>query len=1265
MSNESRVFASVPPKTLLEVVKQSEALNSLRQKPDPSSRDYIHISEHPSSVKEQFNTIEQETRRVEIVGVHLIWSETENDYGLMTYQGASVLDIKELTMYADTVTIASPLRFPGTKVTIYSRELKFEQEGCIDTSPCEWSTPAYEAERNGIYPKDYQCANGQNGEHAGDIWLYVNSINFPNDNKIRFQGNGAPGQQPEAGGLKPFVAGADSPSKNLDAVKPEGFEGHIANSGFPHVGSWRWPKGIESLSESALTQKSDSAGEVSNPSDIVHANYALKNGHIVYATLFAYDDNVVRKNIYRFYFPGEACLSYHSIDWVSDSDLAWILHPDFFDDDPNRKRPGNGEDAYAPGIPGNGGNAGSVYALANLEGLTQCSSLNPGQRGADPQGVKNGVQPGGEPGKPYPAYWATIEIVKTDVIESSRSPSIVLQDVSAKKGTDAPFDYSQCKPGENGSIQPIPIAPTSTAMWIHPAALNAVITYASDAFRNGWLDDAKAILAPYYNALQATTDSELTALQIAIGTMRSHLEQKRLVDYFGNPIGWVPRLNVTTNFDIFDKEYQNSAPLLYFTQRLLDKWEQLKDQQDFQNATARSLRDELESARKMFRDEGNRVGLITQLADAKDKLRQAADQLAQEQATFNDVKDQALREAKAQVEAEQEAQNLLKGFCKLIGGLAKIVPVGQPYLSLAGDTVVSISDFEWQDDQGNFSYDKVSESFSGFGSTLESNIDAFLGAHTDTLVKDTTSGLTHSIEELQKSIESTNTQSPWHQLRQNEIEALKKQIQDLEKISPSNEAEKEKRQKKFASLQDELRLVAQDRFETAKKRLQTQLDTATSELETHEKTRKQILVDQLEKLETNKQTLEEKTKETLGKLQGIGSGVSNIVQGISGLVFAKVTVEDDNPQVQKLMSTLDDINASSIFSDELKNKFNALKKSVEDCNQTKLEAMRDVISIQNQISYYTAAISKNLIASVALSQQRQFLDQSLSVGTKSHLNVIQQQIRERLQSALYDFVKAYQYEYLEDVGDDFYNFFGAYVGELCKLDNLDTDAALSSSSRVPTEQQFQETANTVLKEHYLSTAAKIVTDRQQFATSNNTNQVNCTLSRQQLDQLLNTGRVPLNLVQDFPTALNFELAKARITDVEMNEFQIEAQSNSDFSFGVRLYHSGVSVIKSPKSGKYYFFQQNKEDDPIAWGFVYRQHDQTIEKDQKADSSSPDEVLYAKLQNNPGMIPFKEYLPSCFSNLKLVLESNYDLKQYVRALTQVRFTVKYAFGQPRL
>ena len=120
----------------------------------------------------------------------------------MGYQGASVLDIEELEMFADRVVIASELVFPGTNVKIHARELEFQGAGKITTTPMELSSSERAKSPNrtsdGHAPGRLCTGNpnqaGAYGEPGGGLKILVGKLAVANDGKQKFWTNGSNGQ---------------------------------------------------------------------------------------------------------------------------------------------------------------------------------------------------------------------------------------------------------------------------------------------------------------------------------------------------------------------------------------------------------------------------------------------------------------------------------------------------------------------------------------------------------------------------------------------------------------------------------------------------------------------------------------------------------------------------------------------------------------------------------------------------------------------------------------------------------------------------------------------------------------------------------------------------------------------------------------------------------------------------------------------------------------------------------------------------------------
>ncbi|UCG50263.1 MAG: DUF1080 domain-containing protein [Phycisphaerales bacterium] len=166
--------------------------------PDPNSPDYVFesaIELQASGEKVLFNCEMRPTRSVTIAGKTVIFEAGlfNGKYGPYDY-GKLVADIHDMTICAETLIIASPLHLPQTDVTIYARDLQFQEGGLIDTTPLDYSTPA-----KNLYDDSDGPVDGNDGHKGGDITLYIESFDPGQSPGPRFVMNGGKGQGPEPG----------------------------------------------------------------------------------------------------------------------------------------------------------------------------------------------------------------------------------------------------------------------------------------------------------------------------------------------------------------------------------------------------------------------------------------------------------------------------------------------------------------------------------------------------------------------------------------------------------------------------------------------------------------------------------------------------------------------------------------------------------------------------------------------------------------------------------------------------------------------------------------------------------------------------------------------------------------------------------------------------------------------------------------------------------------------------------------------------------
>jgi hypothetical protein len=149
--------------------------------PSRDDRAYVTITQTENFGIEYFNGIERATRDVTVSGVHLVFDTTAGE-GLLKStvsqpDGRPCEDIRRFNVYADSVVVRSLIHLPGSHVLIQARELRFEDQGAIMTTPIDLGVPDDEPQLEDGLP--IRGAPGLSGEPAGNITLKVGSVVVP------------------------------------------------------------------------------------------------------------------------------------------------------------------------------------------------------------------------------------------------------------------------------------------------------------------------------------------------------------------------------------------------------------------------------------------------------------------------------------------------------------------------------------------------------------------------------------------------------------------------------------------------------------------------------------------------------------------------------------------------------------------------------------------------------------------------------------------------------------------------------------------------------------------------------------------------------------------------------------------------------------------------------------------------------------------------------------------------------------------------------
>ncbi len=593
---------SLPPE---DVVLQYD-----RPLPDGESRDYITINETPSAAPELFNSTSNQVFAVDISGKTLVFEAAHPAHLHRVYSGRE--NIKELRLYADKVIIRSPLLLPQTHVTIRARELRFEGDGAINTTPsANWLKP------DQISPLAWSSNNftatpGHTGHNGGDADVFVERFHADPSSNPRFILHGGAGGEPG-----------------------EGRDGYNEGVGLP-------------ISVDATTTNY-------SPVFLGGANWLLLMARAGNETNCGFYNNgavLYHEDMSQF---GTGPISTNGICGVPGAVAR-------------------GEPAVPSGVPGPGGRGGVLRSTLDLRSYASLAGGPPG-----PPSPTNYVG-----GTLFFQYLHTYTMIRT-----------------LKNNTTVTTDPHQA-PRERGAAG---IAPTGSAgapgtfelapdpsSWLHSFGLRAVTRFAKDAYLNGRIAEARALMAEYRDLLQVLQPvvgsvtnlseaefAETTSLDQLTQEMGSIVDRIDMnLDFFGNPAGWVPMLSFEANLTAFQDEINRSIPILYLAYWLNYSATNLQNSAVAAEETVRRLREEFTEMVKSYNEVQNTLpGLRTRSSDIQLRINQLHGQLTS-------LEQQLVARAQQNVE-ERHKVPFWKKAIGVLAVAADLIPVGQPTIGRIGE----------------------------------------------------------------------------------------------------------------------------------------------------------------------------------------------------------------------------------------------------------------------------------------------------------------------------------------------------------------------------------------------------------------------------------------------------------------------------------------------------------------------------------------------------------------------------------------------------
>jgi hypothetical protein len=720
----------------------------------PSPWEYVTIRDVPIFAEAGdivFNTrICPRRRSVVITGVEIDFGGTP---GVMAFAGEDVLDIAELTIAADRVTISEPLRFPSTHVTVRARVLEFKGAGKIDTTPLAWKAPAMSArtwvvppapaaaadkpsdppppprvyeDDPFVYPgvvdgagnvlRASAGADGADGGDAGTITLEIGELRIPLEAQpsLRLVAEGAQGQAAEPGGVSPRLFG----DKTLAPITRDDIESAFADAFTiaKTADSWMWPAGALDLLPKRVTG-------------------GTQTGNVLFARILAADERWTSPSTDVFFFGGPDGPQHYLRDrkyptresadafltrqkYVERYRLGPVRDPDDIekylelvsDETPKEPKVFKGPDAYPGGRPGNGGNGRAITCTLSYR-LDAISSVRRGEAGPATAAVAGG------PCRNWPAFAVDV-VINRDRTNGDVQPALVKRDVSPGPGDSTPARSGS--DGERGSVT----AGTGTSFgsdtdgvtriftlpgsasalgWADPAVVDAVLRCATDTFRMGYRTEAWRLLEPYAAEIVAGAPSALAPHAVQIEMLRHRLVAN--LDYAGHPPGYVPRLSALSSFYADSAVRVAALHMIRYANEAISAFDEVEEQKKVERQARAALAERVKAATRKIAD------AASTLQQASEKFEALAESVQKTDSEIKNLVDAIAVHAQHDV----ERQHIFAGVMHLLGGALQAIPVFQPYLGLGGSTLSTVGQIDFTKPVGA----QMASTFKSVGETVD------------------------------------------------------------------------------------------------------------------------------------------------------------------------------------------------------------------------------------------------------------------------------------------------------------------------------------------------------------------------------------------------------------------------------------------------------------------------------------------------------------------------------------------------------------------
>lgn len=705
---------------LSSVSPQSKFLESYPEPPLATSTLYLNTHTTTNS---------DGSKNYRLVGVHIVLSK-DNPNGLWESchvdRASGSIDpqnpkvaTKSLEIYCDTLEIYGEFSVPEADVSIFARQIIWATpDAAINTSPLKWSIPRAE-DSGGTNPGK----NGAHGRNAGNFSVFVNEVvdSFTVEDSVTICSDSDYKGQSQAllvgnYDISELGIGNDSLSslrvpKGLQVTLYEhsGFQGRskTLTGNASYIGD-DFNDITSSIKVEPLKRLIANGG---NGQDAGEGHDGIRQGNVIPAKT---NETFAWSKAGRGYKQSKAYVNFNPPAIYYEYQWTWAgLDQGGSSINPasgtwgNKQPPKGGDDAIAPGKPGNAGNGGELKTNSALVSqLIINSGGSGGEKAKDCFGGKSDQPTNWAYYRVKPRAWAwakdgvgyDIQILEQGTVSNGNNKS-------------AP------DPDRKSGASPQPVEINAVNSWLHPLSLQKAIEYARDLFLSNCrkrTEEHKGVqdfLDPYHKALsldiptqagawEDSNNAQWISAQSEIATMLLRLSSH--LDYFGNPGGFSPFLSLSSTIKLYEDETQRALKAL-----ILSHW--ISEKAQISGEKSKALQESISVLNKDTQDAAKQILQTEQKIDSTiNSINSLSQQLEEKADKLNALREKLLKEA----EHDVTQQHQIKFAIKLCAAICQVIPVGQPVLGSVASLASVASNLIGSDDSKKpDTVSKIKESF--------------------------------------------------------------------------------------------------------------------------------------------------------------------------------------------------------------------------------------------------------------------------------------------------------------------------------------------------------------------------------------------------------------------------------------------------------------------------------------------------------------------------------------------------------------------------